>query len=182
MLITGPHLVKCAVKYAYNGQFPLTLTVQLHNDSVVFVLPDFNQAGLLPPGLHRANWDELTQRYGRNSWRRSLLAGLRAALENLRDAGCRITYIDGSFVTEKEYPNDYDACWEEAGVDPYLLDPVLLTFDPGRATQKANYLGELFPATAVADAEGLSFLEFFQTDRDTGEPKGIVAIDLEELT
>ena len=110
------------------------------------------------------------------------MAGLRVALENLRDAGCGTAYIDGSFVTDKEYPNDYDACWEEAGVDPYLLDPVLLTFDLGRETQKAKYLGELFPATAVADAEGLSFLEFFQTDRDTGEPKGIVTIDLEELT
>ena len=146
------------------------------------MLPDFNQAGLLPPGIHWANWDELAQRYGRNPWRRSLLAGLRAALENLRDAGCGTAYIDGSFVTDKEYPNDYDACWEEAGVDPYLLDLVLLTFDHGRATQKAKYLGELFPVTAVADAEGLSFLEFFQMDRDTGEPKGIVVIDLEELT
>ena len=103
------------------------------------------------------------------------------ALENLRDAGCRTAYIDGSFVTDKEYPNDYDACWEETGVDPYLLDLVLLTFDHGRETQKAKYLGELFPVTAVADAEGLSFLEFFQMDRDTGEPKGIVVIDLEEL-
>ncbi|MYC08219.1 MAG: helix-turn-helix domain-containing protein [Chloroflexi bacterium] len=63
------------------------------------------------------------------------------ALENLRDAGCQTAYIDGSFGTDKEHPNDYDACWEEAGVDPYLLDPVLLTFDLGRATQKAKYLG-----------------------------------------
>ena len=146
------------------------------------MLPDFNQAGLLTPEIHWANWDELAQRYGRNSWRRRLLVGLRAALENLRDAGCRTAYIDGSFVTDKEYPNDFDACWKETGVDPYLLDPVLLTFDPGRAAQKAKYLGELFPAYVVADAEGLSFLEFFQTDRNTGEPKGIVAINLEELT
>ena len=182
MLITGPHLVKCAVNHAYSGRVPPILTVQIHNDSVVFMLPDFNQAGLLPPGIHRANWDELAQRYGRNPWRRSLLAGLRAALENLRDAGCRRAYIDGSFVTDKEYPNDYDACWEEAGVDPYLLEPVLLTFDPGRETQKAKYLGELFPASIVADAEGLSFLEFFQMDRDTGGQKGIVAVNLEELT
>ena len=65
------------------------------------------------------------------------LAGLRAALENLRDAGCQTAYTNGSFVTDKEHPNDYDACWEEGGVDPNLLDPVLLNFDLGRATQKA---------------------------------------------
>ena len=81
-------------------------------------------------------------------------------------------------MTSKDIPNDYDACWEEDGVDPALLDPVLLTFDPGRATQKAKYAGELFPASVIADAGGLSFLEFFQTDKDTGNPKGIIAIDL----
>ena len=58
------------------------------------------------------------------------------------------------------------------------LDPVLLTFDPGRATQKAKYMGELFPASIIADTGGLSFLEFFQTDKDTGRTKGIIAIDL----
>ena len=110
------------------------------------------------------------------------MIGLRAALENLKSAGCRTVYLNGSFVTSKSIPNDYDACWEEAGVDPTVLDPVLLTFDPGRAAQKARYLGELFPASIMADTDGLSFLEFFQTDRATGGPKGIVAIDLGGLT
>ena len=106
------------------------------------------------------------------------MSGLRAALENLKEAGCRIVYIDGSFVTRKDIPNDYDACWEEVSVDPTALDQVLLTFDPGRAAQKAKYMGELFPASVIANTDGLSFLEFFQTDKDTGRPKGIIAIDL----
>ena len=106
------------------------------------------------------------------------MTGLRAALENLKGSGCRIVYLNGSFVTNKVIPNDYDACWEEVSVDPTALDPVLLTFDPGRATQKAKYMGELFPASIIADTGGLSFLEFFQTDKDTGRPKGIIAIDL----
>ncbi len=106
------------------------------------------------------------------------MTGLRAALENLKHAGCRIIYINGSFVTSKDLPNDYDACREETDVDPEALDPVLLTFDPGRAMQKAKYMGELFPASIIADTGGLSFLEFFQTDKDTGRPKGIIAIDL----
>ena len=109
------------------------------------------------------------------------MTGLRAALENLRAAGCRRVYLDGSFVTTKNIRNDYDACWEEMDVDPDMLDPVLLTFDPGRATQKAKYLGELFPASVVAGPDGPSFLDFFQTDRETGDRKGIIAIDLEAL-
>ena len=106
------------------------------------------------------------------------MTGLRATLENLQIAGCGTVYLDGSFVTSKAVPNDYDACWEEAGVAPDALDPVLLTFDPGRVTQKAKYLGALFPASFVADQDGLSFLEFFQADKDSGEPRGIIAIDL----
>ena len=99
-------------------------------------------------------------------------------METLKGAGCRTVYINGSFVTSKDLPNHYDACWEETGVDPAALDSVLLTFDPGRATQKAKYMGELFPASIIAAAGGLSFLEFFQIDKDTGRPKGIIAIDL----
>ena len=110
------------------------------------------------------------------------MIGLKAALDNLKNSGCRSVYIDGSFVTSKELPNDYDGCWEETGVDAALLDPVLLTFDSGRATQKAKYMGELFPVSTVADASGLSFLEFFQTDKDTGRTKGIIGIDLGGLT
>ena len=137
--------------------------------------------GLLQEGVHWASWEEFAERFGGNPWRQRLLSGLKSALESLRDAGCRTAYIDGSFVTEKVLPNDYDACWEEDGVDPEALDPVLLTFDPGRATQKAKYMGELFPASVIASSEGLSFLQFFQTDKNTGKPKGIVAIDLEGM-
>ena len=145
------------------------------------MIPGFNSDGLLPPGVHQTDWNELVIRFGYTSWRARLLSGLRAALENLRDAGCRTVYIDGSFVTSKEVPNDFDACWEEYGVDPAYLDGVLLTFDVGRATQKTKYMGELFPASAIADANGLSFSEFFQTDVATGRSKGIVSIDLGQL-
>ena len=110
------------------------------------------------------------------------MTGLREALENLKSAGCVTIYVNGSFVTSKTLPNDYDACWEEAGVDPAALDSVLLTFDPGRVTQKAKYMGELFPVSIIAGAGDLSFLEFFQTDKETGRPKGVVAIDLGGLT
>ena len=142
------------------------------------MIPELDANGLLPPGLHWAHWDELMDRFGSTPWRQHLLIGFKAALEDLRGAGCQTVYLDGSFVTSKTRPNDYDACWDEAEVDPLALDPVLLTFDPGRATQKAKYRGELFPASVIADTDGLSFLEFFQTDRETGRAKGIVAIDL----
>jgi hypothetical protein len=145
------------------------------------VIPSFDEHGNLPPGIYVATWGELVDRYGTTEYRTSLLTGLRAALESLKSAGCRRAYLDGSFVTSKEYPGDFDACWEAAGVDPDALHPELLDFSDHRLAQKHRYSGELFPADGAAEPRGTVFLDFFQTDRVTGEPKGIIAIDLGEL-
>ena len=67
------------------------------------------------------------------------------------------------------------------GVDPTLLDPILLTFDHGRAAQKAKYLGDLFPAQVSEGGSGTTLLEFFQLDKESGNPKGIIAIELRRL-
>lgn len=143
------------------------------------MIPPFDPAtGNLPPGVHEATWDEIQAYYGYNQRRVWLLAGLKAALDALEVAGCRRAYLNGSFVTAKELPGDFDGCWEVASVDVNLLDPVLLDFANLRAAQRAKYQGELFPAHIPADLFGTPFLEFFQRDRRTGSPKGIVAIDL----
>jgi len=144
------------------------------------MIPPFdNQTGYLPPGEHRAGWDEFAKRFGFNRRRRRMLEGLLEALRNLRDAGCRVAIIDGSFVTRKPTPGDYDGIWEPGAVDVDLVDPVLLTFDSRRAAMKAKYAGELFPASFFA-APGVRFREFFQFDRD-GRPKGTVRIALRSL-
>lgn len=142
------------------------------------VIPPFDKLGRLPPGVHFATWEEIARRFGTSPWRRRLLEGLRAALRSLKAAGCATAYVDGSFVTDKGLPGDFDACWEEVGVDPSRLDPVLLDFANRRAKQKSKFGGELFPACFVADQDGHSFLDFFQVDKLTGDMKGIIAIDL----
>lgn len=144
------------------------------------MIPPFdNGTGYLPPGVHKARWDEFALRFGFNRQRRRMLEGLLEALRNLRDAGCRVAIIDGSFVTRKPLPRDYDGIWEPGPVDVDLVDPVLLTFADRRAAMKAKYGGELFPASFLA-APGVLFREFFQLDRD-GRPKGTVRIDMKSL-
>lgn len=146
------------------------------------MIPTYGARGNLPPGIHEASWEELEATFGGTPHRRALLVGLREALDSLRDAGCRSAYIDGSFVTAKEEPGDFDACWEAVGVDLAELDPVLLDFSADRRAQKERYGGELFPADASADPSGTRFLAYFQRERDTDEAKGIVKVDLEGLT
>ncbi|RJX18471.1 MAG: hypothetical protein C4575_10715 [Desulforudis sp.] len=93
------------------------------------------------------------------------------------NAGCGAIYIDGSFVTNKESPNDFDACWDITGADINKIDPILRTFDAKRASQKAKYYGEFFPAQYIEKGSGKHFLDFLSTDKD-GRKKGIVALDL----
>ena len=146
------------------------------------MIPDFNSNGNLPVGVHWATWDEFIARYVTTPQRRRLIIGLRTGLEALAKAGCQVVYVNGSFVTDKEAPGDFDVCWEMDGVDPTLLDPVLLNFDNQRASQKAKYCGEYFPTHWKAETlpPYRAFLEFFQTDKETGNPKGIIGINLGE--
>ena len=136
----------------------------------------------MPPGVYWTTWSEIVNRFGTTLRRRQLLVGLRAALEELKRVGCKAVYIDGSFVSSKPAPGDFDGCWDEQGIDFASIDPVLLDFAGARAAQKSKFLGELFPASWDADGRGTTFLEFFQTDKDSGSRKGIVAIDLGGLT
>lgn len=85
--------------------------------------------------------------------------------------------VNRSFVTSKELPGDIDACWDDQGVDPARLDPVLLDFSNKRAAQKSKFGCEFFVASWDATGEGEPFASFFQHDRE-GVPKGIVLINL----
>ena len=145
------------------------------------MIPPFDNHGLLPTGIHEATWSEVVSRFGGSDRRLALLAGLNRALTVLRSAGCKRVYIDGSFVTAKVEPEDFDACWDPDGVDYRRIDPVLYDFEAGRRAQKRKYLGELFPTPFQAGPKGLTILEFFQLDAISSRSKGIVVISLEDL-
>jgi hypothetical protein len=136
---------------------------------------------VLPPGVHFATLKEVREAYGYNATRRRQFEGLAVACEALSKAGCETLYLDGSFVTGKPRPGDYDACWDPKGVSPVNLHPVFLIFDNKREAQKREFLGEFFPFGAEAEP-GVAFLDFFQKDRFSGMAKGIIAIDLSAET
>lgn len=144
------------------------------------MIPEFDEHGNLPPGIHHATWSEIVTRYATSVRRRELLDGLLDALRSLKGSGCATAYLDGSLVTSKDHPGDFDACWESSGVTLNRLDFELRTFSDDRAAQKARYGGELYPADWPADADGTTYLDFFQRDR-LKQRKGIIAIDLTGL-
>ncbi len=143
------------------------------------MIPNFNDIGNLPAGMHQATWEEFYERFGYTPHRRKLLDGLELAMRQLRDVGCTRIWVDGSFVTAKERPGDYDACWLEDGVGiPFLRAkyPVLLNYEDMRMAQKEKYYGELFMSKT---GDGfMTFLDFFQQDDRTSIKKGIIQLEL----
>ncbi|PIW27256.1 MAG: hypothetical protein COW30_11100 [Rhodospirillales bacterium CG15_BIG_FIL_POST_REV_8_21_14_020_66_15] len=133
---------------------------------------------VLPPGIHQASLDEVAAAFATNPWRRSLYEGLVDASGRLLRAGCPTVYLDGSYVSGKPNPGDFDACWDPLGVDPVNLDPLFLQFSNGREAQKTAFKGEFFPSSMMCGDVGQTFIDFFQMDRFTGKQKGIVSISL----
>jgi hypothetical protein len=145
------------------------------------MIPDLQSIGglwkVLPKGIHNTSLEEVAARFATDDHRKRLFEGFCLGVGALRRAGCKIVLLDGSFVTDKPKPNDYDACWDTASVDDTKLDPVLLDFSDNRKAQKQKYLGEFFPESSKADANK-TFRDFFQIDKYTGQQKGILSIKL----
>lgn len=159
--------------YLTYGRSPIRLS-QLY---CCVVIPPFDPVtGLLPEGEYVTAWEELVDRFGWTLRRRRLLDGLTEAVEFLAAAGCRRLWLNGSFVTAKDEPGDFDACWDPDGVDLDVLDPIFFDFGSGRATQKARFGGEFFPNVTEVGS-GLVFADFFKNERD-GRRKGIVVLNI----
>jgi len=133
--------------------------------------------GELIAGEHEATLDEIEKAYGLSSERRKLLMqNLRDAATNLKAAGVRTIWVDGSFVTDKNEPNDIDGCWEyNDAIDLGKLDRVFLSRT--RQDAKEKYGLDFFVSQITEAGSGLPFPKFFQVNRD-GEAKGIIVVRL----
>jgi len=143
------------------------------------VIPGFVDVGgpwnVLPPGVHDATLEEVETRFAISEHRKRLFSGFIEGVKALCKAGCHKIFLDGSFVTEKPIPGDFDVCWDRIGVDHTKLDPVFRDFNDRRKKQKERFHGEFFPVHLLADGKHV-FLDFFRIDKYTGNTKGIICI------
>jgi hypothetical protein len=139
------------------------------------MIPNFDDNGNLPPGIHLATLDEIEERFVYNSCRQILFGGLKILTRELQQANCPLFYLNGSFVTNKEFPNDYDACYEIEDINQ-SIDPLLLNPFAQLSEIKIKYKGDVFPRIPEL-LKGLDHLEIFQSDIDANV-KGIIAINL----
>lgn len=119
---------------------------------------------------------EAASNLGFNYHRRQQFSRFSNVCRLLKQAGCKKLFLGGSFVSNKDCPNDYDVCWCSEGVDRLKVPPLLLSTDS--EAQKREYGGEFY-LTHDITPEGISFLELFQQNKYGGaEGRGILEITL----
>jgi hypothetical protein len=133
------------------------------------MIPDFNDDGYLPAGIHAASIEDVVARFGVVSeLRRAQAQSLRWLLPLCRDAGIRRLILNGSFVTDVDEPNDVDC--------------VLLQgdgYNPSSVAASELEQGLPFLSLQIVRSAAFDFLvaTFFGTDR-AGRPKGVVEVNL----
>ena len=124
---------------------------------------------------------DIEARFALTAERRAIFHRFEAWTQHMHLAGCRTIYLDGSFITNKVEPGDYDACFDPSGIDGSKLDPCLLfrsISDPDTVKQK--YGGDIRIDYALPAGTILRYVQFFQSDsRQGGRRKGIVKVKSE---
>jgi hypothetical protein len=83
------------------------------------MIPEFNEDGYLPPGIHQASLEEIASRFGQEPELRQVQTeSLRWLIDLAKRVGVQRVIIDGSFVTDKWEPNDVDCVLLAAGDFP----------------------------------------------------------------
>ena len=177
-------------------------------------IPPFDADGMLPRGDYELTLDELRASslvtgngVGSSTWnaqwRAALVENLAVLVDQLWRVGVRDVYADGSFVEDKDHPNDIDGYFVcdlqrlasgELQRDLNLLDPrKVWTWDPAerrpfRGYPKKQlpmwhqYRIELYPhygqPSGIRDTFGneLEFPSAFRLSRRDGKPRGIIKI------
>jgi hypothetical protein len=183
------------------------------------MIPAFDSDGLLPPGDYEVSFEDLRnsvlvlgpgQRDGDGpwdiQWRAELVTNFEALTLQLWAVGVREVYADGSFVEDKQHPNDIDGyfvcdlnylitgeltrklnrldaskvwTWDPASRRPYRGYP------KKQLPMWHRYRVELYPhvpglgiGSGIVDKYGheLEFPSAFRQCRRNGKPGGIVKI------
>lgn len=179
-------------------------------------LPEsFGDDGLLPPGDYAVTFEALRTSLlvrgpaaGKSPswdepWRMKLIGNLEILVEQLWNAGITEIFADGSFVEDKDHPNDIDGYFvcdlrrfasgdiERALnlLDPqkcWTWDPAQRRLAPGYPKRQLpmwhEYRVELYPhlgqLSGIQDRFGndLEFPSAFRLSRRDGRPRGILKI------
>ena len=133
------------------------------------MIPEFNENGYLPPGVHLATLDEIAARFGQESeLRQAQMDSIRWLVDLVMKAGVQPIVINGSFVTDAFEPNDVDCA---------VLPVADFPRDPTAAVDLSE--GLPFIDLHLVEAKEFAILieQLYATDRDS-VPKGVIEVVL----
>lgn len=143
------------------------------------MLPDMNKNGDLPPGVHRASWVEIEQRFGSGTEaRRRAFASLKRLHQLAARTGSpRAFYVFGSFVSAAPEPRDVDVVLVMAA--DFRIEDCPWESRPlfARARAEARYSASVFWTREgmLTDAGMRGFVSAWQTKRG-GTLRGILEV------
>lgn len=147
-------------------------------------LPAFREDGWLPEGHHASTWEEIEAVFGGalGSRRADVQSSLLAWRDAARAGGLGgLVILDGSFVSDKEAPGDFDLVflYDEASENLVKRDPHARALTDYQACRAAGYRGDVFafPASLQRLSPLLSGTDMFDFDH-RGVPKGVVEVML----
>lgn len=142
------------------------------------VLPNLNEEGELPPGVHRATLAEVLDVFGHGSVQRSAVAERLHRVYHLASSTGHLArfIVFGSFVTAKPEPNDVDVLllMEDAFDLPSVSGEAALVLQHAEAD--ARFGASVFwlrRSSALGGEQGM--VEYWQVRREGGR-RGIVEI------
>lgn len=149
------------------------------------MIPDHDEHGLLPPGVHDASHAEIEERFCWTPRRILLLSGLRRLMDEWwapQDLEGRVL-VDGSFVRQKPEPDDIDAVFDLHPKTPIEQAAVfMLRCEMERATLKKHYHVDVWPRHPALPHDLAAFFQYVG-DKAAAElqlsrthPKGILRI------
>lgn len=121
---------------------------------------------------------EVEKYFGYNLKRKRLIQNLFETAKKFAEIGCKVMYVNGSFVTSKKTPGDIDVAFDISEVDylPAKAKYPDLFSDEGQSELKKTHGLDAFTFGSYND----DILYVFGKDRK-GNKKGIVKIFLKEL-
>ena len=146
------------------------------------MIPEFEESGNLPKGVHKASLQETELSFGATSARRKwLFCNLSRIVELAKSTGSlEQVFIWGSFVSKKESPQDLDLLlvMDESFDFDSVSEETSNVFDHARA--RILFSADIFWAKASIGQEVLDlWLETYQMTREF-EPRGIVEVVLND--
>jgi hypothetical protein len=145
-------------------------------------LPEFNETGDLPNGVHEASLDETIARFETGSDRRKLIARRLERIHRIASQTGHLArfVVFGSFVTDKQEPNDVDVFMimdDNFDLGSLVGEPRILFVDHG--TAQDHFGASVFWMRRMAAIGGeQAAIEDWQIKRD-GTERGIVEITAE---